>query len=89
MQMFTKRNGDTVGGIVLEETGRSIRLSPAAGQVIDVPKSEIVKREGTKISTMPNTFPSFKGAATADRTLTWCTNLRVHCWKTAILGPMP
>lgn len=56
MQNITKHDGLTVGGIILEETGRSLKISPAAGVIVEVAKSDIAERTGSKLSTMPAGF---------------------------------
>lgn len=56
MQVMTRNDGTTVGGIVLEETGQSVKVSPGGGQVIEVAKSDIAKRQTADISAMPAIF---------------------------------
>ena len=56
MQIITRKDGTSIGGIVLEETGRHLKMSPGAGSVVDIAKSGIASREGAEISAMPAIF---------------------------------
>ena len=56
MQVFTQRDGSAVAGIVLEETGREVKVATAGGIVSRVPKAQVIKRETLKQSAMPAAF---------------------------------
>ena len=53
MQIVTKSDGESVGGVVLEETGRSLTFGLVGGHRVTVPKAEIAKRETAEVSAMP------------------------------------
>ena len=56
MQILTTKSGDTTAGIILEETGLSVKIAMMDGSLVTVLKKDIVKRETAPISAMPPTF---------------------------------
>ena len=56
MQILTTKSGDTTSGLVLEETGLSVKIVMWDGSLVTVLKKDIAKRETTQISAMPPTF---------------------------------
>lgn len=53
MQVVTTKDGQSLGGIVLGETGRSLTLGLVGGTKQDVSKADIVSRETAPVSAMP------------------------------------
>ncbi len=68
MQVVTQQDGSTVGGIVLEETGRSLTFGVVGGQTVPVAKTAIAKRETVPISAMPILAPMLQAQQIADIT---------------------
>ena len=56
MQVFTQHDDSAVAGIVLEETGREVKVATAGGVVLRVAKAQVAKRETLKQSAMPAAF---------------------------------
>ena len=69
MQVVTRKSGESVGGIVLEETGRALTFGVVGGQTVTVSKAEIVKRETAHISAMPPLGPLLNAQQVADLTV--------------------
>ena len=55
-QMFKLKSGIIHTGIVLEETGREIKLAMTGGAVVSIQRNEIIERKGLPISAMPASF---------------------------------
>ena len=55
-QIITKKDGSSIGGIVLEESGHSLKISPGGGQVTTIERADIAKRESIETSAMPAVF---------------------------------
>lgn len=55
-QMFKLKSGIIQTGIVLEETGREIKLAMTGGAVVNIQRDEIFERKGLPISAMPASF---------------------------------
>ena len=55
-QMFTLKSGIIHTGIVLEETGRAIKLAMTGGIVVNILRNEVIERKGLPISAMPASF---------------------------------
>ena len=53
MQIVKTKDGGSIGGIVLEETGRSLTFGEVGGSQETVLKSNIISRETAEISAMP------------------------------------
>ena len=53
MQVVTTRDGKSVGGIVLEETGRHLSFGVVGGTTVTVARADILKRETAGVSAMP------------------------------------
>ena len=58
LQAFTQQDGRYVAGIVLEETGREVKVAVTGDLVTRVPKAQLAKRETLNISAMPAIFGS-------------------------------
>ena len=56
LRVFTKKSGDVVAGIVLAETGQSVKLALANGTVARIAQRNIQSRQTLKTSAMPPTF---------------------------------
>ena len=56
LQAFTQQDGRYVAGIVLEETGREVKVAVTGDLVTRVPKAQLAKRETLNISAMPAVF---------------------------------
>ncbi len=68
MQVVTLKDGHSLGGIVLEETGRALTFGLTDGSTAMVPKQDIVRRETAKISAMPMLGPLLSAQQVADLT---------------------
>jgi len=55
-QMFKLKSGIIQTGVVLEETGREIKLAMTGGAVVNIQRDEIFERKGLPISAMPASF---------------------------------
>ncbi|MEM7009842.1 MAG: PVC-type heme-binding CxxCH protein [Verrucomicrobiota bacterium] len=55
-QAVTTKSGDTHAGIILEETGKHVRIALMSGDTVRVDRREIEHREGLPISAMPAGF---------------------------------
>jgi len=56
MQMLTTKKGAAYGGILLEETGRSLRLALVNGDEVTVDTADLAQRSSIDVSAMPATF---------------------------------
>ncbi|MDE0860750.1 MAG: PmoA family protein [Akkermansiaceae bacterium] len=56
MQILTTKSGDTTAGIVLEETGLSVKIAMMDGALVTILKKNIIKRQTAPISAMPPIF---------------------------------
>ena len=57
-QVIETKDEFTYSGIVLEESGRILRMALANGQAVNVKKSDIARRDTAKLSAMPEGFAS-------------------------------
>lgn len=55
-QAITTKSGDTHAGVVLEETGKHVRIAQASGDTVRVDRREIASRKGLPVSAMPAGF---------------------------------
>ena len=55
-QMFKLKSGIIHTGIVLEETGREIKIAITGGAVVSIPRNEVLERKVLPISAMPASF---------------------------------
>ncbi|MDB4438558.1 PmoA family protein, partial [bacterium] len=53
MQIVTTKDGKSVGGILLEETGQAMKLAMTGGATVSIPRRDIVRRERADVSAMP------------------------------------
>lgn len=56
--VVTTKEGTLHGGIILEETGRSVKLALMGGATVTLDTADIAKREATELSAMPAIFPA-------------------------------
>ena len=56
MQTVTTTDGDSYGGVVLEETGRTLKFGMMGGATATVETAKIARRETMEISAMPAVF---------------------------------
>lgn len=68
MQVVTTKDGESIGGIVLEETGQALTFGVAGGVTVSVPRADIVKRETAAVSAMPPLGPLLNAQQIADIT---------------------
>lgn len=55
-QVFETKEDFSYSGIVIEETGASVKLAQATGQTVSIPKFKIRSRKATPLSAMPAGF---------------------------------
>ncbi|MEM7391613.1 MAG: DUF6807 family protein, partial [Verrucomicrobiota bacterium] len=53
LQQLHTGSGNIHGGIIIEETGRALKLGMAGGESVTVEKADLVKRESIHVSPMP------------------------------------
>lgn len=58
MQVVRTKSGQAYAGILIEETGRALKLALVNGDTVSVPAQDIAERTSTDISAMPATFPA-------------------------------
>ena len=58
---ITTEVGDFYSGILLQETGQSLRLALVDGSTMDVARSDIASRETLPMSAMPDHFAQLLG----------------------------
>ena len=58
MQMLATQKGPVYGGILLEETGRTLRLALINGEVVTIDTEDLAQRSSIAVSAMPATFPA-------------------------------
>lgn len=61
-QVIETKDEFTYSGIVLEESGRIVRMALANGQAVNVKKSDIARRDTAKLSAMPEGFANMMTA---------------------------
>ncbi len=61
-QVIETKDEFTYSGIVLEESGRTVRMALANGQAVNVKKSDIARRDTAKLSAMPEGFANMMTA---------------------------
>ena len=55
-QMFEMKNGRIHTGILLQETGKEVKLAVTGGAIISISRENIINRKGLPISAMPAIF---------------------------------
>ena len=75
-QMFKLKSGIIQTGIVLEETGREIKLAMTGGAVVNIQRDEIFERKGLPISAMPASFAELLNPQEVAHIIAYLTNQR-------------
>jgi putative membrane-bound dehydrogenase-like protein len=76
MHVVRKKDGGTVAGILLGESGLGVKMALTGGVVVEVSRADIASRETAGISAMPASFSAMLGARQVADLTAWLLTCR-------------